>query len=114
MDTTTPKPAIKRNKVVHRSERKAAYIFGIVFITATMLLAIVFPNPTPFQYTIFRIVISLAAAGIASMIPGFIEIEIPNWIRAGGALGVFVLVYFNNPAELVTKSDNSYEQPKLT
>ncbi|MGH7773469.1 MAG: hypothetical protein ACREQA_14690, partial [Candidatus Binatia bacterium] len=34
-------------------------------------------------------------------IPGFIEIEIPNWLRAGGALAVFVVVYFYNPASLV-------------
>ena len=69
-----------------------------------LILAFRFPHPTPFQYNIFRITLSLAAAGIAAMMPGFINLEITSdlglLIRAGGAIAVFVLVYFYNPAHL--------------
>ncbi|MEL4896689.1 hypothetical protein [Crocosphaera sp. Alani8] len=32
------------------------------------------------------------------MIPGFLELNIAKWLRAGGALAIFVIVYFYNPA----------------
>jgi hypothetical protein len=84
-------------------QQAAAFGFGVVFVIALIILAIIFPTPTPFQYTVFRVVLALAAAGIAVMIPGFLEVRIPTWIRAGGALGVFVVVYFFNPAQLVVQ-----------
>jgi hypothetical protein len=34
------------------------------------------------------------------MIPGFIEVEISNLVKAGGALAVFVIVFFFSPAQL--------------
>lgn len=85
-----------------------AFIFGFVFIVALLTLAIAFPKPTPFQYNVFRIVLSLASAGVAATIPGFINIELESTVglivRAGGALAVFVVVFFFNPARLaITK-----------
>jgi hypothetical protein len=81
-----------------------AFFFGISFITVILVVAIFIPNPTPFQYQVFRIVLALAAAGCAAMIPGSLNIKIPNQLTAGGALAVFVLVYFTNPAQIVAKS----------
>jgi hypothetical protein len=88
----------------HPGERIAAFFFGVVFTTALLVLAIAVPHPSDFQYNVFKTVISLAAAGVVAMIPGFIRVEIKDWIRAGGALAVFVLVYFYNPAQLLTSS----------
>ncbi|MGD0207680.1 MAG: hypothetical protein ABSC89_08770 [Verrucomicrobiota bacterium] len=87
-----------------------AFIFGCVFICALLVLAIFIPNPTSFQYQTFRIVIALAAAGVAAMIPGFLKLEINATadviIRAGGALAVFVVVYFFNPAQVLGQSNS--------
>lgn len=85
-----------------KTERVLAFGFGIVFVIALLVLALAVPTPTPFQYTIFRVVLALVAAGVAAMIPGFLQVTIPDWLRAGGALAVFVIVYFYNPAALVT------------
>ena len=89
-----------------------AFIFGVVFVTAMLLIVIKFPNPTPSQDRVFRIILSMAVAGVAAMIPGFISLEIdPNiglLLRAGGAIAVFVLVYFYNPAKLVSDSPDEY------
>jgi len=79
-----------------------ACALGVAFIVTLLVLAIKFPHPTPFQYNVFRIVLSLAAAGEAAVVPGFLSVSINTSIRAGGALAVFVVVFFFNPAELVT------------
>jgi 8-oxo-dGTP pyrophosphatase MutT (NUDIX family) len=88
-----------------------AFIFGATFVVALLVLAIVFPKPTPFQYGVFKITLSLAAAGVAAMIPGFIHLEVnPNIglvIRAGGALAVFVIVFFFNPAQLAIQNSEA-------
>ena len=78
-----------------------AFTFGVMFLVTLILLAIFFPTPTPFQYTVFRVVLALAAAGAAAMIPGFLQVNLSDWIRAGGAIAVFVVVFFYNPATLI-------------
>jgi hypothetical protein len=84
-----------------KAEKLLAFSFGVVFALAMLILAIAFPSPTAFQYTVFRIVLALATAGVAAMIPGFIEVSVAGWLRAGGALAVFAVVYFYNPASLI-------------
>ncbi len=82
-------------------EKIVALVCGVIFVTAILVLAIFIPAPSPFQYLIFRVVLSLASAGFVSMTPGFLDVKIANWVRAGGALAVFVLVFFYNPASLI-------------
>jgi hypothetical protein len=77
-----------------------AFIFGVVFVGVLMVVAIAFPQPSPFQYTVFRIVLALAAAGVAAMIPGLLEVRFGKWLSATAALAVFVIVYFLAPAAL--------------
>lgn len=52
-----------------------AFVFGVVFVTALLTLAVLFSEPTPFQYTVFRIVLALAAAGVAAVIPGILNVN---------------------------------------
>jgi hypothetical protein len=89
-----------RQSMIKSDEKKLAYIFGVVFVVVLIVVALAVPNPTDFQYTVFRIVLALAAAGVAAMIPGFLQVTVSNWIRAGGALAIFVIVYFYSPAAL--------------
>jgi len=84
-------------------ERIAVFAFGVVFVVALLVLAIAFPEPTAFQYTVFRIVLVLAASGVAAFVPGFLEVDVRNWVRAGGAIAVFVIIYFFSPVGLVTR-----------
>jgi len=83
------------------AEKLIAVVFGVVFISTILVIAIFFPQPTTFQYTVFRIVLALAAAGVASVVPGFLLVTVGTWVRAGGAIGVFVVVYFFSPAALL-------------
>lgn len=75
-----------------------AFTFGVVFVSVMLLIAFLKPDPTEFQYTVFRAVLAMSLAGIAVVIPGFIEVRVSKFLVAGGALAVFVMVYFWNPA----------------
>jgi len=91
------------DKIVKMStEQILIFTFGIVFIITMLVLAIAFPNPTAFQYNVFRIILAIAIAGIAAFIPGFINLKLGAWLKAGGALAVFAIVYFFNPAQLIS------------
>jgi len=83
------------------AEKKWSFISGVAFLIVLLIIALVKPDPSKFQYTVFRTVLSLAGAGIGAVLPGFLLVNVKNWIRAGGALAIFVLVYFWNPAALV-------------
>ena len=82
-------------------QQQIAFAFGLLFVIVLLGLALAIPSPTDFQYTVFRIVLALAAAGVAAMLPGFLSVDISAGIRAGGALAVFIIVYFFSPAQMV-------------
>ncbi|MCW8891514.1 MAG: hypothetical protein OQL20_12715 [Sedimenticola sp.] len=83
-------------------ERVLAYTFGITFITVILIVALSLPYPTSFQYEVFKIILALACAGVAAFIPGFLNVQVGNWVRAGGAIAVFVVIFFFSPAKLAT------------
>jgi hypothetical protein len=77
--------------------------FGIVALIACVVLAIVFPKPTAFQYLVFRVTLALAGAGISGGLTGFLEIKSKAgaWsLAAGGGLAVFLLIFKTNPPVL--------------
>jgi hypothetical protein len=82
-----------------RWEIVAAFAFGVVFLTTILVTALFKPDPTPYQYAVFRIVLALAAAGIGAILPGFFEIR-NKVVSAGGALAMFLVVFFGAPAAL--------------
>lgn len=92
------------NAVTHdrRWEILAAFVFGCVFLTVILIVAFFKPDPTPFEYTVYRIIIALAAAGVGAILPGFLDVRFKNWLRAGGALALFVIVYFFPPVAIAT------------
>ena len=65
-----------------------------------LAIAIAIPYPTAFQLLTFRVTLALAAGGVAAILPGFLNVNVSNYIRAGGALAGFTMIYFFNPAEL--------------
>lgn len=81
-----------------------AFVFGVVFVVAILALAVWIREPTSFQYEVFRIILALAAAGVAAVIPGILNVRFGNWLKAGGALAVFAIVYFKSPARLAVQN----------
>jgi hypothetical protein len=89
----------------------AAFGCGAAFIVGMILIALKVPTPTVFQYFVFRSVLSVAIAGFAAFIPGFLEVRIKPWIHATGAIGVFVVVYILNPAQLAVGAPTPLPSP---
>jgi hypothetical protein len=84
-----------------------AFVFGTIFVAVLLAICFIAPNPSTFQYTVFKTVLALAGAAVAAVIPGFIEVQVANWVRAGGAIAVFVILYFWNPAFIKPEEMNS-------
>lgn len=107
----SPSAEINKDSAISATDRQnihfgyGAVAFGVVFVITLLALAVIFPEPTNYQQDIFRIVLALAAAGIGAMLPGALSISfapLPNAaIQAGGAIALFVIVYFFNPASRI-------------
>jgi hypothetical protein len=54
------------------------------------------------QFEILRIVLALAGGGVVAVFPGFLDVTLKSGtkltLHAGGALAVFVALYFWSPA----------------
>jgi hypothetical protein len=85
---------------------------GVIFILISVLLIILYPNPSPAQYQVFKIVLALACAGFAAAIPGAIDVGVGHAVRAGGAMAVFVIIYFFSPAGMMVNDPNKDEHGK--
>lgn len=81
-----------------RLDRWLAFTFGVIFVSILLYLATVVKNPNPLTIKVYATVLALAAAGVGAILPGFIEVRYKNFLRAGGAIGLGVLVYLNEPA----------------
>jgi len=92
-ETPTP-PTSTRNAV----------IIGIASLGVILLAVLFVPCPTSTQYIVFRIILALGAAGVASIVPGLFSFN-NTMLTASGALGVFGLVYLVNPAKSFSSED---------
>lgn len=78
-------------------ERILVFTFGTIFLALILLIAVYGPALNARSFFIVRVALALAGAGIAALIPGFLNVQISNYIRAGGAIAVFVVIFFFNP-----------------
>jgi hypothetical protein len=82
-------------------EKITGFIFGLIFVSALLVISLVIAEPTPSQYATFKTLLALAAAGIGGILAGTLHVEgsLQKWsVRAGGAIALFTLVYFFSPA----------------
>jgi hypothetical protein len=98
-----------------RSPYLLAFGFGVAFVSVLLALAVAVPNPTDQQFEIFRIVLALAVAGVAAVVPGMLKLQLGHAagfaLSAGGALAVFVVVYFYSPARWATSKQEAGPAP---
>lgn len=94
-------------------EKICAFVFGVIFVVVLLVTAFFVPYPTAFQELVFRIVLAGALAGIAAIIPGFLHVDIKGVIRAGGAIAVFVVIFWFNPASVLSKNPRPEHEGRL-
>lgn len=82
-----------------------AFMFGAVFLIVCIAFASLYPYPSQLQYVVVRVILALAAAGFATVLPGLIELRIGSRLKAAGALAIFCVVYFFNPAQLSVQGE---------
>jgi hypothetical protein len=89
---------------------------GMLLLSSMLVVAIVVPQPTPFQYVVFRTALSLAATCVVGSIPWLTSasVGLQRAGSAGGAIGVFLLVYFVDPMKRWTKSQAASAIPSTT
>lgn len=90
------------------AENWAAFGFGIIMLLVLFLSPIFLPSKLPDYLAtaypkIILTILALSAAGFAAALTGFVLLEMGRddssyRIRAGGALAVFLIVFFWNPA----------------
>lgn len=110
--TPAPSPTPTPTQKATWSDKQVATAFGISGVMVMLLIAFFFRYPTPFQYTVFRIVLALVGAGVGATIPGLLDVNVSGVVRASGAIAVFVIVYFLKPTELVAHNPLQTQQPR--
>lgn len=70
----------------------AAGAIGTALILVVLAITFLFRDPDQFQRDVLYVVLALAAAGFAGLLPGAISTNIPRGITAAGSFAVFVIV----------------------
>lgn len=82
----------------------AGFVMGVGGCVGLLFIATVIPEPTRFQYDIFRTLLALAGAAFSMALTGLLVAHLPfgggGYIAGGGTLAVFVALYFFSPAVL--------------
>jgi hypothetical protein len=89
--------SVKGKETSKKNNQHIPLIVGIGLMLLIAVFAYFVPLPSSWQQGVFLTILALAAAGIAAIIPGFIEVQYKGLLRAGGAIAVFCIVYFFKP-----------------
>ncbi len=93
--------------MVFPGEYNIPFILGIGFFFVLFIALLFIPHPTSHQHDTLRTLLSIAAAGVITTFPGFIEFTYTNKagysITAFGSIAIFLVVYLINPAKLREK-----------
>ncbi|MGU3522651.1 DUF4019 domain-containing protein [Enterobacteriaceae bacterium C23F] len=90
-------------------EKALLFSFAVFFVIIMLILVVAIPKPTEMQWRVFGVVLAMIAGGFGAMLPGALEVNVNKTIKAAGAAGFFVIVYFFNPAVLV--ADDPFDFP---
>lgn len=84
-------------------------LIGLGLLIGIVGIMVFSPCPSSSQFFVYRIALAIGVAAIATIIPGFFEVQLKPTIKAGGALAVFAFIYLINPVGSI--SGDSCNQP---
>jgi hypothetical protein len=83
---------------LHEQERPwkliTLFAFAVVGFGTLLLITQIDPHPSQTNWYIYLTVLALAAGGVAALLPGAINFEVPGSLKAGGALAVVALIFY--------------------
>ena len=82
-----------------RLPSNAPFWFSVAAFAVLLGITLFVPGWAQQNNALFKTLLALAAAGVAATLPGFLNFEVGNTVKAGGALAAFVLVFLVNPAK---------------
>ena len=92
------------------------FSFGVLALIVLFVIGLLVDQPNQLLSLVSRVTLALACAGIAAMLPGFIQLNIASHtnlaIRAGGAVAIFVLVYLVDPGSQLDSNSQTCEIPE--
>lgn len=69
-------------------------IIGFILIVVTIALLLLIPRLSPLLHDTLKVMLALGAAAISAALPGTIGVQLPDGVKAGGSLAIFVIVLF--------------------
>jgi hypothetical protein len=91
--------------ITKSQEKQIGFGAGFVLILAILAINLLVPDPTASQEQTFRIVLAMAGGAFGAFIPGLLNVNLSGQssfgkfgIKAAGALAMFVVIFFWNPA----------------
>lgn len=90
---------------------KIPLYIGIGALLVVILLIVLYPCPTGVQFFVIRTLTALGVAGLAYFLPGSLDLNLPEGVKAGGSLAVLVLLYLLNPAGGLLGKDCNAQVP---
>lgn len=70
---------------------------GVILMLIILVMAYYTPCPSDSQYFVFRIVLAIAVAGLASILVGQMTLKYGKILEATGPIVVFFIIYLVNP-----------------
>ncbi|EEW5780051.1 hypothetical protein ACR47K_003341 [Escherichia coli] len=92
--------------VAHRDDIDTAnkYItlsIGSVLVIMSFAFAMFMDNPSYFKIFIIRSTFAVGCAALASFVPGWINVNVKGYVKAGGAIAIILIFYFFNPPAML-------------
>jgi hypothetical protein len=98
---------------LHEQERPwkliTLFAFAVCGLGTLILVTRIDSNPSQTNWYIYLTVLALAAGGIAALLPGAMNFQVPGSLKAGGALAVVALIFYGgNKITSASLSMNSF------
>jgi tetratricopeptide (TPR) repeat protein len=90
-----------------RSQGTAAFAVGCLMAAALFAAAIFGYLPANLMSPVIRLCIAVAGGGFTMFLLGYVSGQLPNGLKIGGPLGVFVLLFLLTPANEIKSFFNN-------
>jgi tetratricopeptide (TPR) repeat protein len=87
-------------------QQLASFVVGCL-VLAVLLFAALFQWVEPtYARLIVRLCMAVAGAGFAAFLLGYVKLDLPLGVKAGGPVGIFILLWLTNPGQHILPAVN--------